>query len=118
MAKNKFICDCNVLHQESIDFIETNMLTHQEITDVSNLFKIIGDPTRLKILWVIKEKEVCVCDICNLMDMSKSAISHQLAVLRASNLVTFYKEGKSVFYKLADGHIEKLIDICREHIKE
>lgn len=116
--KSEFLCESSHKHTELIEEVENNLLSHKNIEDVSALFRIIGDPTRLKILWIIKDHELCVCDICVLMDMSKSAVSHQLAVLRSANLVKYKKEGKSVFYMLSDEHVSQLINICLEHTKE
>ena len=90
----------------------------EELFELAELFKIFGDTTRIKILYVLFESEMCVCDIAQLLNMTVSAISHQLRILKQARLVKFRKEGKSVFYSLADDHIKKIIDNGIEHINE
>lgn len=90
----------------------------EELFDLAELFKIFGDTTRIKILYVLFESEMCVCDIAQVLGMTVSAISHQLRILKQARLVKFRKEGKSVFYSLADEHIKKIIDNGIEHINE
>lgn len=86
--------------------------------DLAELFKIFGDSTRIRILFVLFEAEVCVCDLAEALHMTQSAISHQLKILKNSKLVKSRREGKSVFYSLADGHVRTIIDQGREHIEE
>ena len=88
------------------------------LSDLADLFKVFGDSTRIKILYVLFETEMCVCDIATLLGMSLSAISHQLRRLKQSGLVKYRREGKSVFYSLADDHIRTIIDQGYEHICE
>ena len=94
------------------------MPPEEELFDLAELFKIFGDSTRIKILCVLFEAEMCVCDIAQLLNMTVSAISHQLRILKQARLVRFRKQGKSVFYSLADDHIKKIIDNGMEHINE
>ena len=86
--------------------------------DVAELFKVFGDPTRTRILFALFQKEQCVCDIANLLQMTQSAISHQLRALKNAKLVTSRREGKTVFYSLADDHVKTIIDQGLEHILE
>lgn len=86
--------------------------------DLADLFKMIGDPTRIKILFCISKKEMCVIDIAELIGMTHSAVSHQLSNLKAARMVKATKKGKEVYYSLADDHIEKLFDLAIEHVKE
>ena len=86
--------------------------------DLSDFFKILGDSTRVSILFAIDGEPMCVCDIANLLGMTKSAVSHQLKILRQSDLVTYRKSGKNVFYTLADDHVRDIIEKALEHIKE
>ena len=86
MADNK--CDCNAVMQEVVDDIKNNMFSEEEINGVSNLFKVLGDPTRSKIVMALDKREVCVCDLAAALGMTKSAVSHQLALLKANNIVT------------------------------
>ena len=94
------------------------MLQEDELYDLAELFKIFGDTTRIKILYVLFEKEMCVCDIATLLQMGQSAISHQLRVLKQMRLVSFRRDGKTVFYKLADAHIQAILAQGMEHISE
>nr|WP_330362931.1 metalloregulator ArsR/SmtB family transcription factor [[Clostridium] symbiosum] len=89
-----------------------------DLYDLAEIFKVFGDSTRIKILYVLFEAEMCVCDIAQLLNMTQSAISHQLRILKQSKLVKNRREGKAVFYSLADGHVRSIIDQGYEHIKE
>ena len=95
------------------------MHVHEEILyDLAELFKLFGDSTRIKILYVLFESEMCVCDIAQLLGMTQSAISHQLRALKQSKLVKYRREGKTVFYSLADGHVRTILDQGMEHVAE
>ena len=85
---------------------------------MSELFKVFGDGTRIRIMAALNCREMCVCDIAVLLDMTKSAVSHQLKVLRDNNLVKFQKKGKHAYYSLADGHVKEILDVAQEHINE
>lgn len=92
---------------------------HKDIyNDLADLFKLMGDPTRIKILFCLSKKEMCVLDISELIGMTHSAVSHQLANLKAARMVKATKKGKEVYYSLDDDHVEKLFDLAIEHIKE
>ena len=94
-------------------------MTDEEVLyDLAELFKVFGDSTRIRILYALFEAELCVCDIARLLGMSQSAISHQLRILKGSKLVKYRREGKTVFYSLADAHVRTIIDQGREHIEE
>lgn len=118
LEKEILRCDCNVIHQDVITTVSQNMPSQDDILDLSQLFKIYGDPTRLKILSALFEAEMCVCDMANLFNMTQSAISHQLAVLKQARLVKYRKEGKVVYYSLEDAHIRQIFDQGLNHIKE
>lgn len=95
------------------------MENHKDIyNDLADLFKLMGDPTRIKILFCLSKKEMCVLDIAELIGMTHSAVSHQLANLKSSRMVKSIKKGKEVYYSLDDDHIEKLFDLAIEHVKE
>ena len=117
MSKNEFICDCNIIHQEAVDEVNKDMLEENTFNNLADLFKLIGDTTRCRILFALDEREMCVCDIANVLSMTKSAVSHQLATLRRSGIVRCRKSGKEVYYTLDDYHIVKLFEIGLEHIK-
>lgn len=111
-------CEEHKVHNEILLKVGGNIPDEMEISDLSDLFKVFGDSTRLKIMFVLFESEVCVCDLAELLNMTQSAISHQLRVLKQSKLVTSRREGKSVFYSLADEHVRSIIAQGREHIEE
>ncbi|MGB4660947.1 MAG: metalloregulator ArsR/SmtB family transcription factor [Mobilitalea sp.] len=111
-------CDCDVLHADIVDKVRLAMPEEDELYDLSDFFKVLGDSTRAKIIWALDESEMCVCDIAVLLNMTKSAISHQLKSLRAANLVKYRKEGKVVFYSLTDDHVKEIFEKGLEHIRE
>ncbi len=111
-------CEEHLVHSELLQKVDGKMPDNQEISDLSDLFKVFGDATRLRILFVLFESEVCVCDLAEILNMTQSAISHQLKVLKQSKLVTNRREGKSIFYALADNHVRSIIAQGREHIEE
>lgn len=117
MAKNEFVCDCNVIHQDIVDKITSEMLKDDLFYKIADFFKILGDTTRTKILFALDKKEMCVCDIANVLNMSKSSISHQLGTLRRSGIVRCRKEGKEVYYMLDDDHVKRVIEVAIEHIE-
>lgn len=101
-----------------IEKIIEKMPEETELYDLAELFKVFGDSTRIRILFVLFETEVCVCDLAQALNMTQSAISHQLKILKQSKLVKSRREGKSVFYSLADDHVRTIIAQGREHIEE
>lgn len=94
------------------------MPDENELYDLAELFKVFGDSTRIRILYVLFESDACVCDIANALGMNQSAISHQLKILKQNRLVTSRRDGKSIIYSLADDHVRLIIDQGREHIEE
>lgn len=116
MSKNEYNCDCNILHIDTVNAIRKNMLSDRTILDVSKFFKILGDKTRCKILSVLDNNELCVCDIANLLNMTKSSISHQLKLLRLTNIVKSRKVGKEVFYTLDDEHVSEVFEVALSHV--
>ena len=109
-------CDCEVIHEEVVSQVSGMMPPGGEFYELANLYKAFSDPTRVKMLWALHCHEMCVCDLAALLDMTKSAISHQLKTLRMSNLVKFQKQGKVVFYSLADEHVKDIFEKGFEHI--
>ena len=112
------LCTDHELHRDMIDGARENMPPESEIYKLSDFFKILGDPTRMRILFAIDKEHLCVCDIAELLGMTKSAVSHQLGILRRSALVTYKKNGKNVFYELADDPVRDIIECALEHIEE
>ena len=111
-------CDCNEIHEDLLKIVNDTMPEETELYDLAELFKVFGDSTRIRILFVLFEAEVCVCDLAKVLNMTQSAISHQRRILKAHKLVNSRREGKSVFYSLADGHVRTIIAQGREHIEE
>ena len=111
-------CEFMHAHEDIIDKVNQEMPEEEILYDLAELFKIFGDSTRIKILYVLLEAEMCVCDIAQLLNMNQSAISHQLRVLKQSQLVKFRREGKTVFYSLADSHVKTIIGQGLEHVCE
>lgn len=114
--ENVNVCDCNVIHKEMVKIALENKPSKEELERLYQVFKLLGDLTRTKILWVLDKNEMCVCDIANVLNMTKSSISHQLALLREAGIVEYRKVGKEVYYRLDDFHITKLYEIGIEHI--
>ncbi len=111
-------CDCDVIHEDVVNNVKGKMPQEEILYDLAELFKIFGDSTRIKILWALYESEMCVCDISFLLNMTQSAISHQLRVLKQANLVKSRREGRIVFYSLRDEHIKQIFDQGLSHIVE
>ena len=103
---------------EMLKRLNENMPDEEMLCDLAELYKIFGDSTRIKILYALFEAEMCVCNIASLLGMTQSAISHQMRVLKSSKLVKFRREGKTVFYSLADDHVRTIIDMGMEHLCE
>ena len=116
--ENKFLCDCGVIHEDVVKRVRASMPDSGDFYDLANLYKMFSDNTRLKILWALSRSPMCVCDLAVLLGMTKSAISHQLKSLRLSNLVKYARQGKIVFYSLADNHVKDIFKKGFEHIKE
>ena len=110
-------CDCEVIHVEVVKQVVDMMPRGNDFFELAGLYKAFSDPTRVKILWALHCHEMCVCDLASLLDMTKSAISHQLKTLRLSNLVKFRKQGKVVYYSLADDHVKDIFEKGFEHIR-
>lgn len=109
---------CTVLHPDIVKYVRGQLPERIEMNQLANLFKLFADQTRIRIMCALSYEEMCVCDIAMLLDMTKSAISHQLKLLRMGNLVKARKSGKSVYYTLADQHVHQLFAIGFEHNAE
>ncbi len=117
MARNEFVCDCNIIHQDMVNAVLEKMPDTELFNKLAEFFKILGDITRTKILFALDKNEMCVCDIANVLGMSKSSISHQLGTLRKSGIVKYRKQGKEVYYMLDDDHVKQLFEVGIEHIE-
>ena len=111
-------CEYMDVHQDVVNKVKQDMPQDETLYDLAELFKVFGDSTRIKILYALFEAELCVCDIAQLLSVSQTAVSHQLRVLKNNKLVKFRKEGKNVFYSLADDHVRRIIDQGIEHVEE
>lgn len=109
---------CQIIHKDIVDKVSKNMLKEAKSIDLAEFFKIFGDSTRIKILNALLTESMCVCDIAALLNMTHSAISHQLKILKQAKIVKFKKQGKVVYYMLDDEHIEHIFKKGVEHIEE
>lgn len=111
-------CDVTITHEDVVKRVLATMPESERLSDLAELFKVFGDWTRIRILCVLFEAEMCVCDIAALLDMTQSAISHQLRVLKNAKLVKNRRDGKTIYYSLADDHVRTIFDQGMEHICE
>ena len=111
-------CDKVEVHEDLLQIVNDRMPDETKLNNLAELFKTFGDITRIRILYVLFESEVCVCDLAEMLNMTQSAISHQLKALKQSRLVKGRREGKSVFYSLSDDHVRTMIAQGMEHINE
>ena len=112
------VCEFMHVHQQEVESLRSKMPREETLYDLAELYKVLGDSTRMRILYVLFEAELCVCDIAALLSMSVSAISHQLRVLKGARLVRYRREGKAIFYSLADDHVRTMLAQGMEHILE
>ncbi len=111
-------CECVVVHEDVVEQVKKELPEDETLYDLAELFRVFADSTRIKILYALFEAELCVCDLSRLTGMSQSAVSHQLRTLKDSKLVKFRREGKTVYYSLADQHVRTLIGNGMEHLME
>lgn len=112
------VCSSTVIHEDIINEVKQQMPSEEILTDIANLFKVLGDKTRTRILHALFQSEMCVCDVANLLGMTQSSISHQLRVLKQAKLVKNRKEGKVVYYSLLDDHVKYIFDQAFQHVTE
>ena len=112
------LCSTTVINQKKVNSVKKLLDEMPEIQDIADMFKILGDPTRLKIIIALQQEELCVCDLAALLNLTLPAISHQLRLLKGAKLVKFRREGKMVYYSLDDDHIRQLIQVTSEHVME
>ena len=115
--REEHACECDH-HDEAVAAARAFMPSDETLYDLADFFKIFGDSTRMSILFAIDKAPMCVCGIAELLGMTKSAVSHQLKILRHNSLVTYKKVGKNVFYSLADDHVRDIIEKALDHINE
>ncbi|MDO4553326.1 MAG: metalloregulator ArsR/SmtB family transcription factor [Bacillota bacterium] len=112
------VCECQAIHTEAVEEVRGKMPPEDELYDLADFFKVLGDSTRIRILWALDERDLCVCDLAALLGMTNSAISHQLKSLRQARLVKYRRMGKSVLYSLDDDHVRDVVEKGLAHIKE
>jgi len=112
------ICDCEVIHADVVERVRSAMPEDKDLYDLANLYKMFSDKTRVRIMWALSRENMCVCDLSVLLGMTLSAVSHQLKLLRLANLVKYDKQGKVVYYSLADDHVKDIFEKGIEHIHE
>lgn len=119
MSENDALfCEVQEIHSDRLRAVAEKLPPEDHLLDLAELFKVFGDTTRIRILFVLFEEELCVCDLAAALNMTQSAISHQLGILKRSRLVKSRRDGKSVFYSLADEHVRSIIAQGMEHIEE
>ena len=118
MENNVESCSCNIIHKDVVEEVKDKLPQEEILYDLAELFKVFGDSTRIKIICSLFESEMCVCDLSALLNISQSAISHQLRVLKSARLVKFRRAGKVIYYSLDDEHIKQIFDAGLHHITE
>ncbi len=118
MGKNEVICDCDIIHSELVEKAKASILDEEKLLLIADFYKALSDSTRIKIINLLSSNELCVCDIAVILNMTKSAVSHQLKNLREMNLIKSRKLGKEVWYSLADNHVLEVFEVSLEHILE
>lgn len=112
------LCDCRLIHRQVVEEAIASALDPSEIGTLAQIFKALADETRLKILWALEKREMCVCDLAAMLGLTESAVSHQLRLLRNLHLVTNRRDGVVLYYRLADNHVSQLIKITLEHLRD
>ena len=118
MPNNAFICDCHAVNHQIVQQVLDGMPGEPVFARVAAFYKILGDGTRCKLIWALQDRQMCVCDLANVLSMTKSSISHQLRKLREHGVVKCRREGKVVYYSLIDAHIAQIFSVTMTHVKE
>lgn len=118
MISHAEVCEINEIHTDTVTKVRANMPDADIFREAADFFKALSNDTRMRIIWALDQQEMCVCDLASALDMTKSAVSHQLALLRAARLVRNRRDGKEVFYSLADDHVKKMLESGIEHTQE
>ena len=112
------LCGAKYRHEDAIRLVAEHMPAEESLADMAELFKVFGDSTRIKILYILSKSELCVCDIAELLGLTQPAASYQLKVLKQARLVKNRRDGKTSYYALADEHVETIIGMAKEHLEE
>ena len=116
--REEALCDGLREHNYDSESFRGEMPPEEELADMAELFKVFGDSTRIKILYTLSKAEMCVCDIAAVLGMTQPAVSYQLKVLKQAKLIKNRRAGKTIFYSLADSHVEIIIGMAKEHLEE
>lgn len=106
------------IHDGTVDMVKDSLPPEEELADMAELFKVFGDSTRIKILYILAGRELCVCDIAAVLGLTQPAVSYQLKALKGARLVKNRRAGKTVYYTLSDGHVETIVGMAKEHLEE
>lgn len=118
MGKPEIMCDCEIIHEEKVKKAKSGLVGDDVLLDIADFYKALSDSTRIKIINLLKDNELCVCDISAILNLTKSTVSHQLKNLRELNLIKNQKRGKEVWYSLADEHVKEVFEISLIHVLE
>ena len=111
-------CETTLIHEEVVEEVKKQMPEDSKLVETANLLKVFGDPTRIKIICALMKAEMCVCDLSSLLDVSRTAVSHQLKTLKQTRLVKYRRDGKVIYYSLDDEHISEIFETAYEHVME
>ncbi len=112
------VCDAVCVNEKAVKRVRSQMLNDRTVIETAELFKVLSDPTRMRLVYALAQRELCVCDLSAVLEMTQSAVSHQLRILRSARLVNYRREGRVVYYSLADAHVVQLINIGTDHARE
>ncbi len=118
MGKKEMMCDCDVIHVDLVKKAKKDMVSEDILLNIADFYKALSDSTRIKIINLLDGHELCVCDISVILNMTKSAVSHQLKNLKEMHLIKCHREGKEILYSLADNHVKEVFEISMEHVLE
>ena len=116
MPKNEFTCDCGVIHHELVESVLSRMPSEEVFASLAAFYKVLSDPTRCKLISALQSGEMCVCDLANVLSMSKSSVSHQLGKMRQNGVVRCRREGKEVYYSIDDEHVAEIFALTLAHV--
>lgn len=111
-------CEQHIVHDDAVRTVAMHTPDEDELAELAELFKVFGDSTRIKILYALSQAELCVCDLAQLLGISQPAMSYQLKILRQAKLIRSRRDGKTIFYALADDHVATIIGMAKEHLEE
>ncbi|SNS42045.1 transcriptional regulator, ArsR family [Anaerovirgula multivorans] len=117
MKKEIEVCEVQCIHEEDVKEVKENMLQDTILNDMAEFYKVFGDVTRIKILYALLQKEMCVCDIAAVLEMNQSAVSHQLRILKSHRLVKYRRDGKVIYYSLDDEHVKRVFNEGLHHLQ-